>query len=1458
MILESGTPADGGTPEPAAKDWRDAIRNAQTFGDIAAVFEAEFPADYAKYDYSENGVKAKKFKEWFGDWEKAALLGNMRYARGSDQAKAAAKEFIGVPLVNIDTGFTATVSGESLLKMLSKSAYERSVSVQAHMQAIANLDRLFQASAFRMSRDDRKGNENIKEIHHFDVPMKFDGEVLCVKIMAKEYTRKERGTRLYLVQAVEIGKPASCGEGLTSTQEMSSPVAAPPAGYGEKIAHLIDIVNGKITSKVVNPDGSPQETHKIQTPVPVYHGTAKAGFKEFDISKQDKTALYGPGFYFTENKDVAREYMGKEVVEWATIKEEFRDTFLKVFNMDVMDIGAGALSSDDNQQLFLSDGAVEHLVRDARGFLNSERIKIAMPLVAGKTEANRAVYSCFLNIRNPFDADKDTLDMQLLSRNEWMLLFPALVKFSDTEIDDFISKEIKRTTPGGYNYSLLEQQADSKAVANQVLQNVGYDGITHIGGNIMGGGKEHLVWIAFNPNQIKAVENQGTFDPSIGSILESSAHLDQKIETDEGETTVRKLLSRIARSSILNTKNKLYLSVYGDGRRALLEAAILKLPPGVYTLSIEGKGAPSLRSMIGPKYGIYAELDVNEKLVLGMAAVYPKKIKATFTLGLQEITIGKAMILESTVQPNQKPTIAQDQSKRAMKNTLDTQKNTIQGASRPDIGWIALLWGNTGTAPLFADGDGIARIIAKQDFEKKNLPSEQSGRELCMRLVDMLTRGHIKRKYGPSSRPKVDLSWQGEIATVSWDPDRKTWYLAAWREDWGGILESAAPAPAMAKDMLDDDPVMETAILEDGGDWKDMLRAATTFDDIYLAFKASGIMSEDMPNKPQDAITVFDHIDRLELLVSDYNVAVTAIQRYEISELMRKSMSEDRLITIAPGTLARMVSGYENVKPMSELSKEAGKEIFDAAKAKGEEIVDAWSTAPGFRPVALKVSAARNDLLSLEQERSAAELKYRADKSTLEDRLGYTKKLGDVERETAVAGSYLDAIANRISGTRAKTDEWIKLHEAYSLMAAETQERYAKNLKIIQEALDEFLASDEYQNLKSEYKTKEKSFSDKKQQLNTELSDALAKTYNPLIQKMLESSPITEKQANQWVSDQVIDKSAINYLAVEISVTGKSGTTTKAGYGEANIRKDMAELYRLSGGRFGKCHIQERFKGQPRACAEVGRKIIHVGAEFTKSTLWHEMGHLVEDDAKYVSVSNTFLDGRVDKTKGLIKLSVLTGNENYKDDEVAYTDHLFNAYVGKYYGADNSTEVFSMGIQQFSSPELMHELVVNDPEMFKMILGILATPPSGSEKEKFIGDLELAKAITDASKPIDAFYKMLDKKIKKNPLFYEPFATFQSVSGHKKTSNSDGYYIISKEWDSYGHYLFQFSAKSKQIVLQIAYLYLALEQSTLGDGATRDFKDWGQFNVINKDSIPAAIANVPSWVTDGLPDIKAA
>lgn len=46
---------------------------------------------------------------------------------------------------------------------------------------------------------------------------------------------------------------------------------------------------------------------------------------------------------------------------------------------------------------------------------------------------------------------------------------------------------------------------------NPMLQDIGYDGITHIGGRMVGN-RDHRVWIAFRPNQIKSTSNSGQFD----------------------------------------------------------------------------------------------------------------------------------------------------------------------------------------------------------------------------------------------------------------------------------------------------------------------------------------------------------------------------------------------------------------------------------------------------------------------------------------------------------------------------------------------------------------------------------------------------------------------------------------------------------------------------------------------------------------------------------------------------------------------------------------------------------------------------------------------------------------------------------------------------------------------------------------------------------------------------------
>ena len=272
-------------------------------------------------------------------------------------------------------------------------------------------------------------------------------------------------------------------------------------------------------SKVVDPKtGEPQQTGPVtaskvrdengQAKI-VYHGTPFAAFDKFLKSKQapGNELLYGPGFYFTDSPEIVADY-------------------------------------------------------EARG----------SGLVKGPTPGTQGhIFKVFLNIRKPFDQDKDKIPLDKLPpniRNKYARIKEASINGKSTEdlpydqreeirkvlnryippnelgfsFDEVLNryswkKEIKRDLarigfnleykpPSGISWKELTLKRDrmSKVQANQLLAKLGYDGITHIGhygaraGAKVAGVVTHRVWIAFDPKQIKSVDNEGTFDPKSAKI----------------------------------------------------------------------------------------------------------------------------------------------------------------------------------------------------------------------------------------------------------------------------------------------------------------------------------------------------------------------------------------------------------------------------------------------------------------------------------------------------------------------------------------------------------------------------------------------------------------------------------------------------------------------------------------------------------------------------------------------------------------------------------------------------------------------------------------------------------------------------------------------------------------------------------------------------------------------------
>ena len=200
----------------------------------------------------------------------------------------------------------------------------------------------------------------------------------------------------------------------------------------------------------------------------MYHGTKAHGFTVFDHSYQ-KFGLFGSGFYFTDDSNVADGYS--------------KDAY-------------------------------------------------------GKAQDGSGVYEAYLNIKNPIDmdayADKekwvsaiaDTFDestdvvnahLEELIENMSERMNGARESVKNSDMFYIMRKVI-------YDLEIGKQEAGE--LAEDCIRSMGYDGITHIGGGRFNNKDEnrHRVYIAFNPEQIKNIDNvKPTDNPDIRySLTEDS------------------------------------------------------------------------------------------------------------------------------------------------------------------------------------------------------------------------------------------------------------------------------------------------------------------------------------------------------------------------------------------------------------------------------------------------------------------------------------------------------------------------------------------------------------------------------------------------------------------------------------------------------------------------------------------------------------------------------------------------------------------------------------------------------------------------------------------------------------------------------------------------------------------------------------------------------------------------
>lgn len=201
-----------------------------------------------------------------------------------------------------------------------------------------------------------------------------------------------------------------------------------------------------------------------------------------------------------------------------------------------------------------------------------------------------------------------------------------------------------------------------------------------------------------------------------------------------------------------------------------------------------------------------------------------------------------------------------------------------------------------------------------------------------------------------------------------------------------------------------------------------------------------------------------------------------------------------------------------------------------------------------------------------------------------------------------------------------------------------------------------------------------------------------------IISRVMDASPVTEDQASAWAAAQEITPQA-------------KARFRKIGYAVDDVRRDMAEFYRFTGGRLPGVRIHSN--GSRRANAtdiEAHGKVgtINLDSSFDKRVLWHELGHHLEADPVAKTASWRYIRRRSADGK-VYSLRSLSGNSGYRPNEVAFQGNFFNPYVGKVY-RDGVTEVFSMGVETFSDPVLLAKRAVDDPQTLEFIAGYLSQP----------------------------------------------------------------------------------------------------------------------------------------------------
>ncbi|MFZ4775130.1 MAG: hypothetical protein ACOYM3_07200 [Terrimicrobiaceae bacterium] len=238
----------------------------------------------------------------------------VRKATTLNDARKEALSFAGNPVTNADDGLTATVSGNTIGKMLNDSSVGKSVSPEIHALAVANVDQLFENGIRGFSGPDEHGDNNISSVHRYFAPMLVGNDIYVAKMTVKEFVRASEGSRIYSLESIEMVKPARNWVASISETRRNY---TPQAGFREKLVAKLEAVNAhRVDGRSELNGGKIPPASSDRAPMAKPTGSPEGGFVSADIPQaivDFGKSIYRAGMDFAQWSGRMLKEMGESV-----------------------------------------------------------------------------------------------------------------------------------------------------------------------------------------------------------------------------------------------------------------------------------------------------------------------------------------------------------------------------------------------------------------------------------------------------------------------------------------------------------------------------------------------------------------------------------------------------------------------------------------------------------------------------------------------------------------------------------------------------------------------------------------------------------------------------------------------------------------------------------------------------------------------------------------------------------------------------------------------------------------------------------------------------------------------------------------------------------------------------------------------------------------------------------------